>query len=235
MSDLSLGAWLNLDSVLAAEAVVRAGHDWAAVDLQHGETQATGLVPMLAAVAGCGVPAWVRTQARDYAQASWALDMGADVVVIPQVSSAAQGAEALAFCRYAPDGHRSWGPTRAGLRAASAPAQQVYLMIEDAAGVAAADEICALPGLDGILIGPADLTVSLGGRVPDDLRSEGTLAAAATVVEACRRHDVAVAAFGGTPDMVPAWTGIGVTTIALVTDLGLLTQGAADALARTRG
>ncbi len=104
-------------------------------------------------------------------------------------------------------------------------------MIEDAAGVAAADEICALPGSTAsdrsrrphrLPRGPRARRPALGGH----------LAAAATVVEACRRHDVAVAAFGGTPDMVPAWTGIGVTDRARHR-LGLLTQGAADALART--
>lgn len=179
----SLGAWLTLDSVFGAELMVRTGFDWAVIDLQHGAIGTDSVVPLLSAVQA-PAPRLVRTQATNYAQANWALDMGADVVVVPQIGSAAQAREAVAFCRYAPDGHRSWGPVRAALRPASAPRQRVYLMIEDTDGLAESEAICATPGLDGILIGTADLTLSLAGTVSDVLGG-ATFDAVRTIVEAC--------------------------------------------------
>jgi len=90
MTTLSYGAWLDLDSVLAAEALAVAGFDWVAIDLQHGEAPRASVVGLLAAVQGRGAAAWVRVQADDLTMAAWCLDMGADVVVVPQVSSAAE-------------------------------------------------------------------------------------------------------------------------------------------------
>ena len=95
---VSLGGWLHVDPVLAAEIMAGAGFDRCCIDLRHGLTTEATLVPALAAVAGAGVPAWARVRADDPSTASWALDMGADAVVVPQVSSAAQARAALGFC-----------------------------------------------------------------------------------------------------------------------------------------
>ncbi|MDF3305355.1 aldolase/citrate lyase family protein [Rhodococcus sp. T2V] len=230
----SLGAWLTLDSVFAAELMVRTGFDWAVIDLQHGALGTDAVVPLLSAVQGAGVEAWVRTQATNYAQANWALDMGADVVVVPQIGSAAQACEAVGFCRYAPEGHRSWGPVRAALRPASAPRQRVYLMIEDTNGLAEAEAICATPGLDGILIGTADLTLSLAGSASDVLGG-ATFDAVRTIVEACTRHGLDVAAYGGSQEMTTACAENGIRTVALAADYELLHEGAQAALALARG
>jgi 2-keto-3-deoxy-L-rhamnonate aldolase RhmA len=230
---ISRGAWLTLDSVFAAEVMVRAGFDWAVVDLQHGVIGPDSVVALIASVQGCGVASWVRTQATNYPQANWALDVGADVVVIPQIRTAEQAREAVAYCRYSPDGHRSWGPIRAALRPASAPRQRIFLMIEDTDGVAAADEICATPGLDGILIGTSDLTLSLGGSMSDTQRRP-TIDAVRVIVEACRRHGVDVAAYGGSDEMTSACANLGITTIALAADYELLAKGAQAAVAQCR-
>jgi len=234
MTTLSYGAWLDLDSVLAAEALAVAGFDWVAIDLQHGEAPRASVVGLLAAVQGRGAAAWVRVQADDLTMAAWCLDMGADVVVVPQVSSAAEAHAAVAASRYAPDGHRSWGPARAALRPAGAPDQRLVVMIEDAAAVEDADAICATPGLGGVLIGPADLTVSLGGTVPDDLTSDRTLDAARRVAEAARAHDVEVAAYAGDGRLVPAWRGLGISTIALACDSGMVAAAGAARLGAAR-
>ncbi|WP_299058312.1 aldolase/citrate lyase family protein [uncultured Nocardioides sp.] len=230
----SYGAWLDLDSVLAAEALAVSGFDWVAIDLQHGEVPRSSVVGLLAAIQGRGAAAWVRTHADDLTTAAWCLDMGADVVVVPQVSSAAEARAAVAAVTYAPDGHRSWGPARAALRRPDAPAQRLVVMIEDAAGVDDADAICATPGLGGVLIGPADLTVSLGGSVPDDLTSERTLAAAGRVVDAARVAGVEVAAYAGDGRLVPAWRGLGITTLALACDSGMVAAAGAARLAAAR-
>ncbi|MCH1865625.1 HpcH/HpaI aldolase/citrate lyase family protein [Nocardioides sp. CFH 31398] len=230
----SYGAWLDLDSVLAAEALAVSGFDWVAIDLQHGEASRSSVLALLAAVQGRGAQAWVRVHADDLTTAAWCLDMGADVVVVPQVSSAAEAAAAVAASRYAPDGHRSWGPARAALRPAGTPAQRLVVMIEDVAAVEDADAICATPGLGGVLVGPADLTVSLGGRVPDDLTSDRTLDATRRVVEAASAHGLAVAAYAGDGRLVPAWRGLGIDTIALACDSGMVAAAGAARLAAAR-
>ncbi|MDV7353295.1 aldolase/citrate lyase family protein [Rhodococcus oxybenzonivorans] len=137
------------------------------------------------------------------------------------------------FCRYAPEGHRSWGPVRAALRPASAPPQRVYLMIEDTYGLAEADDICATPGLDGILIGTADLTLSLAGSASDVLGG-ATFDAVRAIVEACTRHGLDVAAYGGSQEMTTSCAENGIRTVALAADYEVLHEGAQAALAQAR-
>ena len=87
-----------------------------------------------------------------------ALDLGAAGVIVPMVEDGEQAARAVAACRYAPEGIRSFG----ALRAARASEPLCLVMIETRAGVERAEEIAATPGLDGIYVGPSDLALTSG-------------------------------------------------------------------------
>src|SRR5262249_31906176 len=93
------------------------------------------------------------------------LDAGADGVIVPMVSTAAEARAAVAACRYPPAGVRSFGPMRAdlGLEMAQIEGRACcFVMIETAEGLANVEQICAVPGLAGVYIGPADLSIGLG-------------------------------------------------------------------------
>ena len=115
----------------------------------------------------------VRVEANDATPIGRALDAGAAGVIVPLVNTAEDAATAVAASRYPPAGVRSYGPTRSGMRIGPAPAEAdsavvVLAMIETADGLANVEEIAATPGLDGLYIGPSDLTLAVGGAGPAD-------------------------------------------------------------------
>ena len=112
----------------------------------------------------------VRLPSTDPAPIGRVLDAGADAVIIAMVESAEQAAAAVAATRYAPAGVRSFGPLLAslGLDPAALEARvSVFAMVETAQGLSALEEICAVPGLTGVYVGPADLAISLGYGLAD--------------------------------------------------------------------
>ena len=152
----------------------RLGFDYVAFDAQHGLIGYDGLLRGLMAVdAGHRAVGVVRVGANDQYLIGRALDAGAVAVIVPLIDNAEQAAQAIRYTRYAPTGVRSYGPMRSALRIGPNPAEAheqvaVLAMIETADGLANVEEICAVPGLAGVYIGPYDLRISLGGSTPTD-------------------------------------------------------------------
>jgi 4-hydroxy-2-oxoheptanedioate aldolase len=162
------GLWAGIPTSVTAELAARAGYDYVCVDLQHGMATEATLVSMFeAAEAGGAVP---------LARLAWnepwlimrALDLGAAGVILPLIDNAAEAARAVSACRYPPHGKRSYGPVRAELVVGSASPDELgtdalcIAMIETREGLENLDEIAATPGLDGLYIGPSDLSLALG-------------------------------------------------------------------------
>ncbi|SDD24976.1 HpcH/HpaI aldolase family protein [Auraticoccus monumenti] len=169
-----VGYWVTLDSPVATERLARLGYDYLVFDAQHGLLGYEGILRGLIAVDAAGRSAGVvRVGANDLYHVGRALDAGASTVIVPLVDDAEEAAAAVSHTRYAPLGGRSYGPMRSGLRIGPDPAtahEQVacVVMIETADGLANVEEICRVPNLAGVYIGPADLTLSLGGAHPAD-------------------------------------------------------------------
>jgi 4-hydroxy-2-oxoheptanedioate aldolase len=162
------GLWAGIPSSLTAELAALAGYDYVCVDLQHGlSTEATMVSMFQAAQAGGAVP---------LARLAWnepwlimrALDLGAAGVILPLIDNAAEAGRAVEACRYPPHGRRSYGPIRAELVVGSASPDELagdalcIAMIETRQGLDSLDEIAATPGLDGLYVGPSDLSIALG-------------------------------------------------------------------------
>src|SRR5581483_8814527 len=127
---------------------------------QHGYLDDAGVARMLRRIEHVPVGTVVRLPNADAAPIGRVLDAGADAVVIAMIESADQAAAAVAATRYPPRGVRSFGRLRASLGhdpAAHESLVSVFAMIETAAALAGIHEICAVPGLTGIYVGPADL------------------------------------------------------------------------------
>ena len=234
----SFGAWCGIPGGFTAQLLAHAGFDWLCIDMQHGLSGYTDLRSMVQAVRFTGVPTLVRLSANSSSEIMKALDLGADGVIVPMVSSAAEAEAAVAACRYPPDGIRSWGPSGASIGRASfttegANADVVCMvMIETSTGLANADEITAVPGLDGIYVGPNDLGLSLG--LPPGLIDHGPVLteAIARIAEACNRNGVVPGVAIYEPDAAAAvekWQALGYTLFGLPSD-SLLLRRAADAL-----
>lgn len=181
----AIGLWASIPSSLTAEAVALAGPDYVVVDQQHGAVDASVMTAMLQAISGAGVAPLVRVARNEPFTIGNALDLGAAGVIVPMVEDAEQAARAVAACRYAPDGVRSFGALRGASEALC------LVMIETRAGVERAAEIAATPGLDGIYAGPSDLALTLGLQPTLRLEHPPVLEALETVRAACAEAGIA--------------------------------------------
>jgi 4-hydroxy-2-oxoheptanedioate aldolase len=159
------GGWVVGPTILGPEEFARAGYDYVGFDVQHGYLDDADVALMLRRLEHIPIATAVRLPSAEPAPIGRVLDAGADAVIIAMIESAEQAAAAVAATRYAPAGVRSFGPLRASLGhdpAALEARVSVFAMIETAQGLSALDEICAVPSLTGVYVGPADLAISLG-------------------------------------------------------------------------
>jgi 4-hydroxy-2-oxoheptanedioate aldolase len=173
----AIGLWATIPSPVTAELAARSGADYVVVDQQHGAVGPGELLAMLQAIQGAGRPALVRVGSHDPWVIGHALDLGAQGVIVPLVDSPEEAEAIVAACRYAPAGRRSWGRVRG--EADGEPL--VLTMIETRAGLEAVDAIVATEALDGVYIGPSDLSLTLGGHPAPRLEDATVLAAIATI------------------------------------------------------
>ena len=234
----SFGAWCVIPGGFTAQILAHAGFDWLCIDMQHGLIGYTEMRAMVQAVRFTGVPVLVRVSANGDGEIMRALDLGADGVIVPLVNTAAEAEAAVGACRYPPAGIRSWGPSGASIGRESFTTEAAnrdvvcLVMIETRQGVANADEIAAVAGLDGVYVGPNDLGLSLG--LPPLLIDHGPLLTEAIggVAEVCQRHGVVAGIAVYEPDAAAAvekWQAFGYTLFGLPSD-SLLLRRAADGL-----
>lgn len=159
------GGWITAPSFHGPEEFARAGYDYVGFDVQHGYLDDADVAVILRRLEHVPIATAVRLPSADPAPIGRVLDAGADAIIVAMVDTPEQAAAAVAATRYAPDGVRSFGPLRQDLGHDPAELQSrvaVFAMIETAAGLAAVEEICSVPGLSGVYVGPADLAISLG-------------------------------------------------------------------------
>ena len=166
--EVTFGAWLSIPSSFSAEVMAHQGFDWVCIDMQHGVIDYQVAVTMLQAIGSTDTIPFVRVPWNEFGIIGKVLDAGALGVIIPMVNSVAEARAAVAACRYFPLGSRSFGPTRASYYAGTdyflGANQQVACipMIETKQAVERLDDILAVPGIDAVYVGPADLSITLG-------------------------------------------------------------------------
>lgn len=237
----AVGAWSSLGSAFAAELCAVEGFDYVCVDLQHGLSHFDTMAHMLMGISRTGASAVVRVPANQPHYMGKAFDAGAEAVIVPMVNSREDAERAVAGCRYAPAGTRSFGPVRSGLFLNQASPLDVnretlcLVMIETIGAVERADEICSTPGVDGVYIGPADLAVTMG-LAPgfDDMTSEHA-DAIAHVQDVCRAHSIVSGIHTSSGEQAHAYFMAGFRMASIATDAVLLRAAHRYELARARG
>lgn len=165
-----IGLWCSIADPTIAEMLAGCGYDWMLFDTEHAAIDALTVLPLLQAVAPYKVSPIVRPGSLNPAEIKKLLDCGVQTILVPLVQSAEEARLAAASVAYPPDGIRGVaGVTRAsGFGAISGYARRareeicLLVQIETRAGLDALDDICAVPGVDGVFIGPSDLAASLG-------------------------------------------------------------------------
>ncbi|MEX2502478.1 MAG: aldolase/citrate lyase family protein [Trueperaceae bacterium] len=236
-----VSAWSSIPDPLVAEALAAVGYDAVTLDLQHGVGSDADLLSLLQAIDARNVPSLVRIPWNEPKTAMRALDLGAHGVIAPMIRHAGDVRDLVAACRYAPDGIRSFGPTRANLAfgpdygARANDLVTVAAMIETRSAFEALDEVLAVPGLDMAFVGPADLSQALGGRPGADFEDGPVADALDRIVERCRAHGVAAGLFCRSPEYARAALVRGFAFVTADSDLAHLQRGASAALRTVRG
>jgi 2-keto-3-deoxy-L-rhamnonate aldolase RhmA len=221
------------------ELAAVAGFDAVILDQEHGPLGIAELPALVACAQGSGIAALVRVPECRAKAIEAALDVGADGVLVPHVSSGAAAAEAVAASRFAPEGRRGANPwVRAARYGAAADFANTanercacVAMVEGRAGIDAVDEILATPGLDAIFMGPVDLSHALG--VPGETEHALVVETVADLVERGRAVGVATAVFAPTPEAARSWLDLGVRLVALSVDTALALDGFRRAVTAT--
>ena len=236
-TEVTLGGWCTIGDPYAAEIVGRLGYEWVCIDAQHGMIDDASTVGMLQAIAAAGVPALVRVRWNRPEIIGRALDAGAQGVIVPMVDDPRSAEAAVRACRYAPDGQRSFGPARAALRApdfSAAGANRAVIcivMVETVHATEAIDDIVAVPGIDGVFVGPYDLSLA-EGYTPDLRCAEPEhLRRIERVATACERAGVTAGIYAGAADTAKLWRACGYRMLATYADAILLRLGGQALLA----
>ncbi len=162
----AFGTATALPNPFAMEQVAKSGFDWVFIDMQHGLSTYRDLPELCMILRHHGVTPLVRVPFEDNSGAQRALDAGAEGIIFPYIEDTEAAHAAAISCRYPPEGIRSFGPYRAPYGADLPLANKDLLclvMIESVGGLENVDAITRTPGVDGVFVGPNDLSISLGG------------------------------------------------------------------------
>jgi len=169
-NELTVGSWITLGHPSIAEILASAGYDWLVVDLEHTTISIEQAGELIRVIDLCGVPPLVRLTSNHPDQIKRVMDAGAHGIVVPNVNSVNDAARAVAATRYAPQGNRGVGLARAQKFGAGfsdylqwqKDDPVVIVQIEHKYALNHLEAIFSVPGVDGFIIGPYDLSCSMG-------------------------------------------------------------------------
>lgn len=196
LGELSIGSWISLGHPAIAEIFANAGFEWLVVDLEHSTITIDQAGELIRIIDLAGSTPLVRLTSNDVNQIKRVMDAGAKGIVVPMVNSVEEAKQAVAATRYAPQGTRGVGLARAqkyGVAFQEYLAWQknepvVIVQIEHKDAVANLADILTVEGVDGFIIGPYDLTCSMG--IPGEFDHPDYLTVMATIRNTAKRLNV---------------------------------------------
>lgn len=235
---VAVTGWLG-----APRAYATAGADFMLIENEHRTLGIETGQALVAQARALGLPCIIRVTNAEYHLVARSMDAGADGVVVPRVESARTAREAVSWVKFPPEGRRGFGIASVvtdyePLSIAEAiehlnANSLVLIQVETRAGVEAVSEIAAVPGVDAVVIGPADLSISLG--IPGQTQHPAFIEALECVIAACRAAGIASGMFVSDPAVAREWLARGMQWFNCGNDEGLIMQGAAGMLKRLRG
>jgi 4-hydroxy-2-oxoheptanedioate aldolase len=232
----ALNGWLCLPASFSAEVMAAQGWDSLTIDLQHGLIDYQTAVGMLQAISGGQTTPLVRIPWLDPAITMKVLDAGAYGVICPMINSAEETERFVAACRYPPAGIRSFGPLRARVYAGSGYFQEAnrtilaIAMIETRSALEHLDEILSVPGLDGIYVGPSDLSIALGFEPTLDSTEKTLLDAIKQIVDAAKAKNLIAGIHTHSPAYARRVMDLGYRFVTIGSDVQFLTAKATEIL-----
>lgn len=189
------GGWTSIGHPSITEIMALSGVDFIGIDLEHSTISQEQSQRIIAAAHAAGIKCLPRASSHNSEQVRRLLDSGADGIIVPMVSTREEVERIVSWCKYPPAGKRSYGVARAQTygydfkeyTSAWNERSVVIIQVETVSAVQAVDSLLANESVDGVMIGPYDLSGSLG--IAGQLDHPRLKEACAHVIEACRRHN----------------------------------------------
>lgn len=232
-----IGTWLMASSSAAAELIGYIGYDWAVIDMEHSPIDYHQMLDMLRAVSLTSMQPIVRIPWNDKVMAKRALDAGAPTLMFPFVQNADEARAAVEATKYPPHGVRGFAGMHRGCHYATedvSPEEMndhiaVVLQLETPQAVAQMAEIAAVPDVDALFIGPADLAAAMGHT--GDVEHQAVQEALKAGAQHAQNLGKPLGIVGGTADQAQRYLDYGFTYVAVQSDLAMLAAKAKENLA----
>ncbi len=240
-----LSAWSTIPDSLVVETVAGLGFEVVTLEMQHGGHHEDSVLRGIPAIRQAGAHPVVRIPVGRFDMASRALDFGAEAVIAPMVNSAEDARAFAAAMKYPPVGMRSWGPTFAMPRAGAASSQQwletangqtlAIAMIETRQALDALDDILAVDGIDGVLVGPSDFSIAWTDGRKVDPALEEMMPAIADIAARTRAAGKHATIYVVDPRLVGRYHAMGFRFFALGSEASYMARGATSMIETARG
>jgi 4-hydroxy-2-oxoheptanedioate aldolase len=237
-----VNGWLAIPNAFSAEMYSQCGWDSVTVDMQHGVQDYLSCVSCFQGMAPSGVTPMVRVPWNEPGIIGKVLDAGAYGVICPMINTAQEAANLVQFSKYPPMGTRSNGPIRAGAYGSSGSYQKtandeilVIPMIETKTAIANIQSILDVPGIDGIYIGPSDLSFSYGKEPKLDVEDSEILAIYDMLLKECGKRGIAAGLHNGSPAYANRMIKMGFKLVTISNEVGLMVNAAKSAVKEARG
>ena len=236
----AVNGWLAIPSSFSAETMAHQGWDSLTVDLQHGVLDYGTALPLLQAVSTTAVTPLARVPWLEEGIVMKMLDAGCYGIICPMIESAADADRLVRACRYPPRGRRSFGPVRATLYGGAdyfTGANEeivIFAMIETKAGIDNLEEILAVPGLDAVYIGPADLAIALGAMPQFDHEKGVAREAIEFILRKTKERGLVAGIHNGTARYALSMIELGFQFVTIASDARHLAAKAGEVVAEMR-
>ncbi len=229
----AVNGWLEIPSSFSAEAMSHQGYDSLTIDMQHGAINNSNILEMFQAISTTEVVPMARLNWNEPDQIMKVLDFGAYGVICPMVSNKSQAEKFVQACMYPPKGYRSFGPTRAFMYGGSDYVDHAndeilkIAMIETKEALQELDKIMSTTGLDGIYIGPADLSLAIGEKPGFD-KPEGhpTYEQILNILNHAKKNNLIAGIHNASPEYARKMIDIGFQIVTVGSDKTFMSEGA---------
>ena len=234
--------WLQIPSSVSAEIMSNQPWDSLTIDMQHGLVDYPNALSMLQSISTTDVTPMVRVNWNEPGQIMKVLDAGSYGIICPMVSNKKDAEKFVQACMYPPNGYRSYGPVRGLIYGGPDYAKHAdtellkFAMIETKEALEKLDEIMSVEGVDGIYVGPADLSLAIGEEPGFD-RPEGTKAydQILRILDHAKKNNIFAGIHNGSPEYAMKMVDKGFNFVTISSDQRIMGLGAKNIIEKIKG
>ena len=237
-----INGWLQIPNSFSAEVMAKQGWDSLTIDMQHGVVDYPNALQMLQAISTTDTVPMARVNWNEPGQIMKILDAGSYGVICPMVSNKDQAEKFVQACMYPPTGYRSFGPIRGMLYGGSDYGDYAndellkIAMIETKEALDNLDAIMTTPGVDGIYIGPADLSLAINEKPSfDKSENDPVYSVIMKILEHAKKNNIFAGIHNMTPEYAQKMIEKGFQLVTVGSEQRFMTAGAKDAVEKLKG